>query len=379
MVVMIASLYAIYIYFRDEQWLTVLIALIAFHPLLWEAKENVGSDLFFLGLVYASLIQIDRLMLSHLTSLKGWILLGVCLYMTCAARSVGLTLLPVAPALALLHRRNLTPALLATGIALALVTVQDVALDTGRSYLQDLQATISIATLRSNVIDYPKELVAVWVNGQNFTVAKILYLLSLPFVVAGLWIRLQRGLKALELYLLFYVLTILLWPSFQGTRFLLPVLPAFITYLMISTELLHGVSAKTLRLGLGALLCVTYLVNYYGKDRAIDTTGFSQPEFISLCDFVKANTQSTDHLLFRKPRALTLRTGRPAAIYNSGAGDSATWDLIRLVNARYLVLADLSTEDFRADQTILRPFIARYADAFEMIYKNRTFSLYRVR
>jgi hypothetical protein len=373
--VLIAALTAVYFYFRSG----LLLALAAFHPLLWEAKEYIGSDLPLLALVYAALLLTDRLVSGDVRRLAPWLLLGCCLYAACAARVAGLTLFPVPLALAAIRRIPLRLPALATGTAAALLAAQNLVLNTDGVYFRILVSLVSPGAVWSNLLAYPREFLAVWSNGFSLAIAKALYVPSLLLAAWGLRARVGRSVTALELFLASYLAALLLWPSFQGVRLLLPVVPAFLHYLVTGAAAIRPSHARAGAGVVAALLFAGYASNYSLRNWAPAQSGMSDPEFAKLSDYVVAHTAPGDRFLFHKPRALTLKTARAAAIYNQTADDAATWELIRKIGVRYLVLADLPDADFRSSQTILRPFVARYPENFESVYGNRTFTLYRVR
>jgi hypothetical protein len=280
-------------------------------------------------------------------------------------------------ALAVIRRRRLTPPLLAIGLAVALLAAQSFQLAADGSYVRLLLAVTS-DTIRANVVAYAKEMVAVWVNGASLAVAKGLYLLTMPLVAAGLWVRIRTGITSLELFSAAYIPTILVWPDLQGVRFLIPLIPTYLYYLFKGSEVFSGSGTKAVRIALAAALAVTYAVNYARTDWNIGQVGVTNPDFQSLCQYIANNTAPGDHFLFRKPRALTLFTGRAAAVPNTVPDDEKAWELIHQVKANYLVVSNIPAGVFQYDRSALKPFVEHHPEAVQQVYQNPTFTLYRL-
>ena len=87
---------------------------------------------------------------------------------------------------------------------------------------------------------------------------------------------------------------------------------------------------------------------YTGKFTTLDygaiSEGVGRVESQELFQYIREKTQPTDVLVFRKPRALALFTGRRVSIFpkpteNPLLWDGTAWNYFRDIGARYLVVA----------------------------------------
>ena len=88
-------------------------------------------------------------------------------------------------------------------------------------------------------------------------------------------------------------------------------------------------------------------------------------------DYVRNSTNKDDVFIFRKPRALSLMTGRNTSGYYNAESDNALWKYFMNINARYLI------HDIKEDDSFVSQFISRNSDRLLPVYKNDNFIIYR--
>lgn len=359
----------------DSSQGTLYLCVIAFLPLLWETKEYIGADLLFLALVFACLLLLELIV--NRPQLPKWMvaLAGTCFFLAYAARTVGIVLIPVTLVLSYLQRRRRGSLLLAAGVGVALAIAQSIWWASDDTYLRLLWGQTSLRAILYNAVNYGKELSGVWKTNLSPVAAQSLFLISLPVAAWGAYCFVRKQICALDVFALGYLSVILIWPSFQGTRFLVPLLPVYLVYLF-------GGSAKLGKQGpsiLTAALLLIFGVNYVSRYTSPEeVNGFDQPEFAELARVIDKISQPEDRFLFAKPRALALIANRAAAVYNSTRNDEKSWELVQQLKIRYIVKATLPGEDFAPDRTILQPFLEAYSEDIELVYANERFALYKV-
>jgi hypothetical protein len=358
----------------DSSRATLFLGVLAFHPFLWEAKEYISADLLFLALVFASLLALERILETPHPRLWMAALAGASFYLASAARTVGVVLIPAALLLALFAQRpRRNSLLLAAGVGLTLLAAQNLWWNSDATYLRFLAQQASPRVALQNAVAYGKEFSAVWRNSVSTPAAQLLFLLSLPVAAWGAFHLLRKRIAAVDVFTLCYAAVLLVWPSFQGIRFLLPLLPVYLLYLFAGASRLSRLGPPILAGGLLLASAAHYLTRGYPSAE----DGIDQPEFAELVEVIQKTTQPEDRFLFRKPRALALMANRPAAIYNSTRNDEQSWELIRQLGIGYVVAASLPG-DFASDEAILLPFLEAHPEAFAKVYANRRFALYRV-
>jgi len=190
----------------------------------------------------------------------------------------------------------------------------------------------------------------------------------------GLWERTRRRITIFEVFPVFYVVVLLIWPANQGLRFLLPLLPLLLFYALYGLdrssqlpENVSGAAIVALTLALGA----SYLGAYGNTDDAELTTGIHEVEAQQLFAFVRENTEDDDVVVFRKPRALSLFTGRRSSVYHEVADDIELWRYFSLINASYVATASW-------DDIYFKRFLERNEPRFATVFSNAGYSLLRI-
>ena len=105
--------------------------------------------------------------------------------------------------------------------------------------------------------------------------------------------------------------------------------------------------------------------------------GVGKSESIALFEYVKNKTDKNDVFIFRKPRVLSLYTGRSASVYHVVKDKEKLWDYFGKVGARYVIVGARSV--FPRDDIVLREFLRGYKGEFEMVYSNMDFDVYKVK
>jgi hypothetical protein len=116
---------------------------------------------------------------------------------------------------------------------------------------------------------------------------------------------------------------------------------------------------------------MTYVAKYTTVDYGPIKDGIAKSETVSMFDFVRNSSNKDDVFIFRKPRALSLMTGRSASVCHNAESDNALWEYITNINAKYLI------HDIQEDDSFVSQFISRNSDRLEAVYKNDNFIIYR--
>ncbi len=359
-------------------WITTtVVALVAFHPWTLSAKEMIGSDVLFFGLCFGTLALIEYVARARTHSIPLWLLVGAMTYLACATRTVGLALLPVPVVLTHLRTRRAVPAsLLAVVVPAVLIAVQRAWLPTDQSYIRMLEV-LSPAVIVGNVIAYAAEVSAIFANGLDRATALGVLLIALPFIVRGAWEGLRQW-RALELFLVAYVGIVILWPATGGARFLLPLLPALLFYLLDGVRLLLPMEQRAWRYAIVGVIGASEVSHVVVEGTRRVPAEATRPDFLAFAAFAQRYTRPGDVFLFRKPRLFALLTGREATVFNHAGNDAQHWALIDSLGVRYVGIATLPHEDFNADTAVVRPFLQRHASSFDLVYRGGAFRLYRV-
>lgn len=360
----------------------VLLLLLASAPTFWTFKESVFSDVPFLVFCFLSLFLIQRMVSTsggrelYLLSL----LTAVVMYLACGTRSQGLPLLPtLLIADAWKARRIRLAPVLSCGLAVLLLFIQNRMFFTEGERLQYL--TLDPAMIWSNVAHYAGSLSTYWDNGYSHSLRYVCFVVALVLAVVGYVSRLARGIGPFEVFLPLFFLPLLFWVFQQGIRYVLPIIPLYLYYIM------EGALRITSRMHAGARRVTrwTLMLAALGSFASLYTTidlrhipGPLDPEAQEMFRHVEARSDPDDVFLFEKPRLLGLFSQRRAVIPTreaDAANDEQTLGFYRAVGVDYVI----TTSSLEMDRQYLLPFLSRHPEWAREVWSNGAFQLWEVR
>jgi hypothetical protein len=379
---LLLALVAMYFYWRRDlsfPYLLALIAIVAFNPTFWDAKDNVLSDLPFLLFFYLAVLLAQFSPRDRKGSWAWALLTGFSLYLCAGTRGIGLTLLPGLVLYDLLKRRRVT---LFTAIAIAsaaaFLLAQRLIIGPGLSSYAD-QFHPTLPQLAHNLVSYSHSLGTFWLDRDHRPFSAALYIFIMILALAGAWFHARRGVTIVETFLAPYLCLVLLWPAEKGMlRFLFPLVP-FVVYLVLLAlqNLTAGwppLQARTACAAFVLLIGVSYVLAYAHTDFGPIPETNGSPAFAALCTQIREHTGEHDVFIYRRARALALFTSRSAATYAPNV-DAAFGSYAQQIHATYLV----TSNEFPEDREFLIPWVKKNPTALIPIYHNQNFDLYQLR
>ncbi len=309
-------------------------ALIAFHPQLIIFSDQILSDFPFL---FFSLLSVRFIIDSKNTLLKN-LVIGFLIFFSYLLRDTGIFLIAF---LFIYQVKNYNIFLISIKarfvsalpyiLFLFLFIVNRICLpDGGSNHLAEFH-NITIYTVLENLIYYSAQFARFFIplNSSYLYVSILIGGLFCIFTLVGIY-SLRNINPHFIVYTVLMFLVYTIWPSRQGIRFLIPIIP-FLLYFTYQGILY----VKTSRyLSPVLYLYVLYIllsgifqtIDFYKRDpNEVLTTNTNQ-----LYDYIKANTTKKDVIVFFKPRALRLFTERNA-IYQSEPAKIISSDAAYLV------------------------------------------------
>lgn len=368
--------------------LLALVVLLGLNHFFLRDTNTVNSDEPLLAFLYLCLFLIGQLRDADATRRRTVLAIGVGLsaYLAYAARTVGVLLIPAILLEDLLNTRRIRRAtLLAIAVFALLAVVQGLCFPDQRDYLATM--TVGPATLARHAAWYAQRLAAFWSNGYCQPAAAGLAASVMLLAMLGYWRRLRGKPTVYEIFAPLYFATILLWPAYGGERLLYPILPLWLFYASAGLQdpLLTARSRlrRAVIAGLLPAVAATYVACWTRADDVRAAEGIGQPNAAALFRYIAGQTQSSDVIVFVKPRALALLAGRRASTYHQVTEDRQLWDYFRSIDARYVVAVE---RDRAIGPTVpaallefLRGFLARHRSRFDEVYRNDDFAVYRIR
>ena len=378
LVLALAAIYANWKHDLGPGYTLALVAILGFAPAFWIAKDNVLSDVPFLFFFYLTALLVR----SRSSDTKAWwrwaVMIGLVIYLAIGTRLVGTSLAAGMVLYDVLRLRTVSKSTVASitvcGACLALQRyITGIGLG---GYPSERPALHSIV---SNVATYARVTASFWVGSTRNLLAYAILALFFALVLKGFAAQCKRGFTFVEATLIAY-LTIIVLPALPGgVRIMFPVVP-WIGYLALSG--LKNVMEKRVPRyspsspwALVLLIAIPfgqfYFKSNFGPIR--ETTGLRG--FNQLCQAVRDKTGPEDPIIYIRARALSLYTGRPAAVPNYRGSQEELWQWAESIHAKYL----LTTNAFSDDRGFLDRFLANNARSFDLVYENENFKLYRIR
>jgi hypothetical protein len=352
----LTSLIIIFFLFKDSLSNVenlLLISIIGFSKWFFEFKEGILSDVPYMFFSLLSLLLIKKIIIKReilINKYISYLLIGLSISISFNIRSNGFLLLPALVFTQfvegrhsskkikdiILDRFNIIPY-----IVFLLVNVLIIYLlpRGGSGYLTSLSIT-NITTIVKNILYYialPARFfpfLHLWVSYSYYTFSKfslLFYSMMFLLVIFGMTIRFRKDYLYI-FYLLINLAILIYWPHRQGFRFIIPIFPFFLYFLFIGLskiDLLINISEKlkplkinmAILFGTGLLLIsLAYFSQALYQSIGIKKTSVEEgpysPESIELFDYIRKNTKEDEAIIFFKPRALHLYTGRRSLVIN---------------------------------------------------------------
>lgn len=315
----VGSLPLIYLIFRsieqDSYKALVITLLVAFNYHFIRFSDHVLSDLPFLFFSLWSFYQIQQQRFK--TPIQA-ISLGFLLFFTYNIRDIGIALLPC---LAIVQwqtyqqKKGKLLSLLLPYVCFILLGIMHAVLlpSVGNKHIHFLTET-SFQTILNNGYYY-------WLLlGNYFMVFR-----GIPFfiqaLVAGLFsivisigfLKTIKQQSPINFYVAFIMGVYLIWVSFQGMRFLFPIIPFLLFYLIRGISTLFSSQKTQQIIWIGLLLSSfaqsTYISAYYWKK---DSNEAHSVELQRIYQFIQKELPKDALIVFQKPRALRLFSHRNA-------------------------------------------------------------------
>lgn len=341
-----------------------LLAIVGFNPMFWEFKENIVADIPFTFLLYLTFILTNKQVTdSRDVSGTRWqiLALGALIYLCYGTRTVGIVLLPVLCILAAITWKR-GGQRLALAIALALIPCffQEDLLGGYLTYAGEFQHSSAevIRTIIENSRIYLWSLANFWANPFAKWIRDLLFVGTTLLAFLAYFRRLLSSPRIYEIFVPFYLGVLIFWPCPAGFRFLIPLLPLYVFYLLEGVDALTNllsprfkVAALLLLLG---LIAGSYGAEFKNAHFGAFQEGVAKKESLELFSFIRTHTTPNDVFIFRKPRAFALFTGRRASIYPNADTAVVFCSYIKAIGATYLITApaldDKHFDDFVGNQ-----------------------------
>ena len=299
---------------------------------------------------------------------------GLFIYLSVGTRIIGAVLIPSIIIYEIIKYKKLSLFSITTTILFAIaLIIQNILLPSDGYYFD--QFKFDFKSILHNIIWYTDSAFVVWENGYSNLLKIILFTIVSIIAIIGYIVRIKNNLTILEIFFLTYLGVIILWPYSQGIRYLIPLIPIYLIYVVVGLTQFKFIPIKAIRSTLYYLLIIAMFGSYLGRYSKINFNssygGIDKKESIQLFKYIKENTKVDDVFIFRKPRVLALYTDREAARYQYSNNDNDLWNFFESIGATYVIKGYI-------DDPFFPRFIERNNNRFVERYSNNDFKIYQI-
>jgi hypothetical protein len=355
----------------------LIVTALAFHPLVWNLKDRVLSDIPFLMFVLLTLWLVERLDVSHPARAPAYAreaLAGAAMFAAFLIRPLGIVLPGALVVRDIVHKQRPRSTVRVLGVLAVLVV--------GQLALFPLDPTAgdrlprSIDALRQNAQDLALASSVLWRVGDSRLVSLLVaYIIDITAALGiGARFRAAPRTSMTEPFFVLYVLALVCFTAHMHLRYLLPILPLVLYYSLVGVNVLGTWRSWGQPLALSA---------WIGGASAIALTAadvYEQQHFEPRVDSASAQDMVqnirdratlNDLIVFGHPRTLALWTARRTTLLH-GAPDASLIEYWQSVGASYVLAGPPGvSHEFDA-------IVGRNPSRFTIAYENPDYRLYRI-
>jgi hypothetical protein len=300
-------------YFPNAYFCFFIIPFIAFHKEFITSSDNVQSDLPFL---FFSLLTIVLMKKSN--GIANQFILGICIYFSYFIRDIGIMLIPTLFAYQIqvlfINKNKVSNRLyfaIPYFVFAFLFAVLFIFLPKGGQNLYSMiSSNLSLTLIKTN-FQYYRQLVS-----DYFFTVKLSFLPLCIIIIAGMFSTWKQHLHLIVYTVLIcFILTI--WPFHQGTRFIFPIMPFIIYFLLKGAwyichqaliEYKYLMVVMFILSAITTFISVKQVINFSKKD----TNQSYTPDLAKVYNYISTNISKNDIVGYYKPRAVRLFSNRNA-------------------------------------------------------------------
>jgi hypothetical protein len=364
----------------------VVVLLLGLHPVVNNAKNSILADIPFLFFLLLTLKLLNRIVCSLKPSV--WIvgLAGILSFVCMSVRSIGMVLIPVL----LLEEGLIKKKIPWIGIrisflAMSLLFIQSMFIPYVSSYFSLLftqQENLMVLGLY-----YLASFIIFWKVNWGLIGNGIYLTIMISLSVIGFYSSIRQKITIFELFFLLYFMVLIIWPYYQGIRFMFPLLFLSANYLIKGLKVICQ-KVKKPRFRQGALLSLLLfsIAGYVSIYRYVHfealTYGVENPDSQEMFNYIRTNTAEDAVAIFFKPRAFALFTGRRSSGFTIYENDQQFFNWMEKIGVDYLV-TDLIEDEYNfSDGKLIYyadSFAQRHPGKFISLYNNPSFRIYKLK
>ena len=373
--------------------------LLGINPEFWQFKDRIMSEFpfIFFALLTLLLMQLNDIKQSYTYAL----LLGIAMYLSYGIREIALVLPLTLITYELWHYQKITiRSLMAISFFIILAAAHQFLFEVTPVHFEfkhQLDLLIGSEAAAPTTFSYinidPENIIK---QGEKYfwSIYRILQIKHLPFsghiylfinvlVLTGFLTALFKKVRVTEIYFSGYLCALLLFAGFDGFRYLVPIFPFYLYYLIIGFQKLISLTPSLVKYVVPIMIITVAFVNFMGhfnKGTNQLKLDIRSTKIDQLHAYVSGHTQKNDILVSINPRVLSFFTQRSASAYPFSLNDPQWFmNYLQAINAHYLITEiDPNTKSLHKKKEIDLLF-KLYPDTFSQVFDNGDFQVYLIK
>jgi hypothetical protein len=247
------------------------------------------------------------------------------------------------------------------------------------------QYNVGPGVFLNNGIAYAMEFAGFWHNGYFKPLGGLLFLAITVLAALGYVSSARRQVTFLVIFPIVYIAVVLLFPGYAGKRYLQPIFPLYLFFVVRGLHHAWLMRRARLRRAVLVVLMVAVTTSYAASCTQLDldiSEGISKPDSIAMFEYVVNHTDDDDVMIFIKPRVMALLTSRRSSVYHMPEKDSQLWDYFDSIGATHLVVVEndraLAGAEDPSRVRYLHDFADRNRAKLTPVFANADFRVLRI-
>jgi len=377
-------LWLVFVWLKDKldvKYIVGIIILLGFAPFIWQLRDSVLSDMPAATFTLAAIVIYEKAMKS-----KKWlhfILLAFLIYFTYSIRTIGIVLLPAIFLDAVFNRtQKYLRVFIILPFFLLFIWAQSKLFQQDDSYfgiLINIYSQLSLHEVFQMLIvaikNYFNAFSDFFIGSYHniLTNSIVFYMGMVLFLIGFLW-KTFKAVGLIEFLFLGSLLIILFWPSYQGLRFFIPLLPMYLYYIVCGINMFKSNKIRNIIAGAYIFLALASFISFYTNVNFNgDQYGVTDKASSNLLQFIHDSIDDTAIIMAAKPRAICLFTNKKAIVYPDTVNSNLLWKNIATNKVDYLLLSA-----FNSYPPYLNTEIATTYENLQIVFENEEWILYQI-
>lgn len=359
-------------------FIVLVIAIAGFSPGAWGLNDEIVSDLpaaCFVLLFFYVLEKKD-----FLSSGKFILFAATTAYISYSIRATGILLIPSAILVSIIRNKKADRQLFFSLLIFAgLAFLQSLLTGSGKGYYYMLQHGY---VEKGNLMDYwfgiANNYLSAFKNltyyGDGAHTPINIFFGNLLFVlfVCGYYLKCRENFSSWEIFFVLYLGVIILFPGYQGFRYILPLLPFYLFYIFyVLSKLPFAVSGI-----FTSAFIISVIVLYFNFYKTIPDKWahyrMTQPATFEAFDFMRTRLPEDAVVMATKPRLVSLYTNKKATVYPDRP-ENVFYQNMEELHVNYIFTSYIDKYQFPRQQA------EADTSKFEKLFSNQQFAVYKLK